>query len=110
MIIASKLMAATVIVVAAVTGLVRAIPYILFGGKKELPATVQYLGTVLPASIMVILVFYCLRNIDLTTFPFGLTELISIGIVIFFQLIKRNTFLSIFLGTTCYMLLIRIIF
>lgn len=102
--------AAVIIVVAAVTGLVRALPYLLFGGKKEIPAAVQYLGAVLPASIMIVLVIYCLRNIDLTTFPFGLAELLSIAVIIAAQLIKKNTFLSVFLGTACYMILIRTIF
>lgn len=102
--------AATIIVVASVTGFTRAIPYLLFGGKKELPTTVNYLGNVLPASIMIILVVYCLRNIDPTSFPFGLPELLSVVIVIVAQVIKNNTFLSIFLGTACYMILIRTVF
>lgn len=102
--------AAVILVVAVVTGLVRAVPYLLFGGKKEIPATVQYLGTVLPASIMIVLVIYCLRNIDLTAFPFGLAELVSIAVIIAAQVIKKNTFLSVFLGTACYMILIRTVF
>jgi branched-subunit amino acid transport protein AzlD len=100
--------AAILIIVAAVTAFVRAIPYLLFSGKKELPEIVRYLGTVLPAAIMIILVIYCLRNIKLTTFPFGLPELLSTAIVTLAQIIKKNTFLSIFLGTACYMILIRI--
>ena len=42
-------------VITAVTVLTRALPFIAFG-KKELPATVKYLGNVLPPAIMVILV------------------------------------------------------
>lgn len=102
--------AAIIIIVASVTSFVRAIPYLLFGRKKELPTTVQYLGTVLPASIMIILVVYCVRNIKLSSFPFGLAELISIAVVIAAQAAKKNTFLSIFLGTACYMILIRTVF
>ncbi|KAB3533242.1 branched-chain amino acid transporter permease [Alkaliphilus serpentinus] len=98
---------AVLIVVASITGLTRAIPYLLFGGMNELPKTVHYLGTVLPASIMIILVVYCLRNIDLNTFPFGIVELLSVGIVVAIHVKKRNAFLSIFLGTACYMILIR---
>ncbi|MEG6520434.1 branched-chain amino acid transporter permease [Desulfotomaculum sp. 1211_IL3151] len=97
-------------VVAIVTAFTRAIPYLLFGGKKELPTTVKYLGNVLPASIMIILVVYCLRKIDLTSFPFGLPELFSVAIVIVAQVTKNNTFLSILLGTACYMILIRTVF
>ncbi|MBE6033079.1 branched-chain amino acid transporter permease [Aminipila sp.] len=97
-------------VVAAVTWLTRAIPYLLFGGQKELPETVEYLGKVLPASIMIILVIYCLRNINLTSFPFGLAELISVGIVITAQLIRKDSIFSMVLGTAGYMILIRTVF
>lgn len=102
--------AITLIVVAFITGLTRAIPYLLLGKKKEIPTTVHYLGTVLPASIMIILVIYCLRNINLTAFPFGLAEFISVALVIILQVTKKNTFISILLGTACYMILIRTIF
>lgn len=102
--------AATLVVVALMTWLTRALPHLLFGGKKELPPMVTYLGTVLPASIMIILVIYCLRNINFLAFPHGLAELISVGIVIIAQILRQNIFLSIFLGTLCYMLLIRTVF
>lgn len=102
--------AAAIVITALVTGLVRAVPYLLFGRKKEIPETVKYLGTVLPASIMIILVVYCLRNINLTAFPFGLPELISAAVVIIAQVIRKNTFLSVFLGTACYMILMRTVF
>ncbi|WP_027702792.1 branched-chain amino acid transporter permease [Metaclostridioides mangenotii] len=101
---------ATLIVVSLVTGLTRAMPYLIFGGKKEIPSTVRYLGTVLPASIMIILVVYCLRNIDITSFPFGLAELISIALVVVLQVAKKNTILSILFGTASYMILIRTVF
>jgi branched-subunit amino acid transport protein AzlD len=101
--------AAAIVITALVTGLIRAVPYLLLGGRKEIPETIKYLGTVLPASIMIILVVYCLRHIDLTAFPFGLPELLSAAIVLTAQIIKKNTFLSVFLGTACYMILMRTI-
>ena len=54
-------------VAAIVTLFIRAIPFVLFGGKREVPATVTYLGEVLPPAIMVILVVYCVKGIDLFT-------------------------------------------
>jgi len=97
-------------VVALMTWFTRSAPYLLFGGEKELPGTVRYLGTVLPASIMVILVGYCLRDIDLTAFPFGLAEILSVAVVIVLQWFGKNTILSILLGTACYMILLRTVF
>lgn len=52
-------------VAAIVTLFIRAIPFVLFGGKREVPATVTYLGKVLPPAIMVILVVYCVKGINL---------------------------------------------
>ena len=43
-------------VAAIVTLFIRAIPFVLFGGKREVPVTVTYLGKVLPPAIMVIFV------------------------------------------------------
>lgn len=95
---------------AAVTMLIRGLPYLLFGGKRQLPKIVTYLGSVLPSSIMIILVVYCLRNIKFTVFPYGLKELISVAVVLIMQIWKRNTLISILLGTACYMILLRIAF
>jgi len=102
--------AGTIGVVAAVTWFIRGIPYLMFGGKKKIPETALYLGSVLPAAIMIILVVYCLRNIDFQSFPHGLAELLSVFLVAGFHIWKKNPFLSIFLGTACYMVLIRTIF
>lgn len=98
------------VVVAVLTALTRGIPFLLFGGKNQVPETVSYLGSVLPASIMVILVIYCLKGIDFSSFPFGSAELISVAVVILAQIIRKNTFLSILIGTGCYMILIRTVF
>jgi len=99
-----------ILIVAAVTGLTRAIPYLIFSGKQELPASVRYLAAMLPASIMIILVAYCLRNTEFVAYPYGLPEAISVLFVIYLQIWKKNTLLSIFLGTACYMFLIRLVF
>ena len=46
---------AIIAVTALCTVLLRAFPFLVFGGKKEVPKTVRYLGDVLPASIMAVL-------------------------------------------------------
>ncbi len=87
--------------------LTRGLPYLLFGGKKALPPIVKYLGNVLPPAIMIILVVYCLRGIDFQAFPFGLAEIASAVVIIVMQVWRKNTFLSIGVGTALYMILIR---
>ena len=97
-------------VIAGVTWIIRGLPYMMFGGKKGIPEIALYLGAVLPSAIMIILVVYCLRNIEFNVYPFGAAELTSVFLVVAMQLWKKNPFLSIFLGTACYMVLIRTIF
>lgn len=99
----------TLMVVAVITALIRALPYLVFGRMKKIPKTIHYLGNVLPGSIMVILVLYCLRNTEFISYPFGLPEIIAVVIVILSQWVKKNTFFSVLLGTLCYMILIRVL-
>ncbi len=99
--------ALVVAAVALITAFTRALPYLLFGGRQSLPAMVRYLGATLPAAIMVILVVYCLRNIQLMAYPHGLPELIAAALVVGLQLWKKNALASIAVGTACYMLLLR---
>ena len=94
-------------VIATVTVLTRALPFLAFG-KHELPATVKYLGNALPPAIMVILVCYCLKNIDVTRSPHGLPELLACTAVAVTHLWKKNMYLSIIIGTVCYMILLRV--
>ncbi len=96
------------ITVALVTWLVRALPFAVFG-MLRLPRIVVYLGRVLPPAIMAALVVYCLKGINITAAPYGLAELISVAVVAAVHVARRSTLLSIFLGTVCYMLLIRTI-
>ena len=98
--------AAIIGVIALMTWITRGLPYLLFARQKP-PAWVSFLGTVLPSAIMVILVVYCLRNTAWAVPPHGAAELISVAVVAGMQLWRRNTLVSIFTGTVCYMLLIR---
>ena len=99
-----------ILAVAAGTQLTRWLPFWLFPEKKEPPAIVTYLGRVLPAATMGLLVVYCLKDVSLTSAPFGLPELIGIAVVALFHIWKRNSLLSIGVGTVCYMLLVHLVF
>ena len=100
--------AAAIGLIALMTAFSRALPYLLFGGKRELPPLMIYLGDALPPAIMAILVVYCLRGVEPAVFPHGLPEAVSVALVAITQAWKKNTFLSISIGTVCYMLLIRL--
>lgn len=97
-------------VVAICTLLTRALPFWLLGGKKEVPQTVKYLGKVLPPAIMAILVIYCLKSINIFAGSRGLPEFLAIGVVAGLHLWKKNTLLSIGVGTIVYMILVQVVF
>ncbi len=102
------------VLVIAVTALVtlalRFIPFLAFGGKRETPAYISYLGRLLPYAVMAMLVVYCLRNISFAAAPFGAPELISCAAVALLHVWKRSSILSILGGTVCYMLLVQLVF
>ena len=103
--------AALIIAVAgAVTLLLRFLPFLIFGGKRETPPFIVYLGKVLPYAIMGMLVIYCLRGISFTAAANFLPELIACAVVVLAHVWKRNTLLSIISGTVCYMLLVQLAF
>jgi branched-subunit amino acid transport protein AzlD len=97
-------------VVAIVTMLIRFLPFLIFGGGKETPAYISYLSSVLPYAIIGMLVVYCLKDVSLLSAPYGLPELIAAAVVITLHLWRRNTLLSIAVGTVAYMVLVQVVF
>lgn len=95
-------------VMSVVTILLRALPFVVF--RKKTPAYVQYLGKVLPAAIIGMLVIYCLKDISFLSKPFGIPELVAAGCVVGIHIWKRNSLASILTGTIVYMILIRVMF
>ena len=99
-----------VAVIALVTIALRFLPFLIFGGKRQTPAFISYLGKVLPFAIMGMLVVYCLRHISFAAFPFGIPALLGCAAVVLLHLLMRNTLLSIAGGTVFYMILVQMIF
>ena len=102
--------AALVAAIAAVTALTRFLPFLLFGGKKQPPKAILYLGRVLPCAIMGMLAVYCLRNVTPLAPPYGVPELIGVVLAVLLHVWKRNTLLSIGGSTVVYMLLVQLVF
>lgn len=96
--------------VAAGTQITRWLPFVLFPEHREPPKVVAYLGRVLPAAMMGLLVVYCLRSVDLLSGSHGLPEAIAVAVIAALHLWKRNVLLSIAGGTAVYMLLVQAVF
>lgn len=99
-----------VLLIAVVTIALRALPFLLFPEGRNVPKLVTGLGNVLPTAVMGMLVVYCLRSIHVLAWPFGLPELIAVAVVAVCHVWKRNTLVSILVGTICYMLLVQLVF
>ena len=99
-----------ILAVAAGTQLTRWLPFWLFPENKEPPAIVTYLGRVLPAATMGLLVVYCLKGVSWISAPHGIPELISVAVVAALHRWKGNVLLSIAGGTVLYMVLVQMIF
>lgn len=101
---------AFIAVMAGVTLLTRALPFLLFDRGGEPPRAILYLGRVLPPAVMAMLVVYCLRGMDLSSAPGWVPQVIAVGTVILLHKWKHNTLLSIFGGTLLYMVLVQAVF
>ena len=100
----------TIAVAALVTAALRFLPFLIFGENRKNPAIITYLGQVLPYAIMGMLVVYCLKDVSVTTAPFGIPEAIGCAAVAGLHIWKRSTLLSIGGGTVIYMLLVQFVF
>ena len=92
------------------TQLTRWLPFWLFPEAKRPPALVEYLGRVLPAAMMGLLVVYCLKGVSWGAAPHGTPELIAIAAVAALHRWKGNVLLSIAGGTVLYMVLVQAVF
>lgn len=99
-----------IVVATLVTMATRFLPFLIFGSGRKTPEIVTYLGKVLPCAIMGMLVVYCFKDVSFLTYPYGLPELIGCAAVAGLHIWKRNTLLSIGVGTVFYMVLVQLIF
>lgn len=100
-------MLTTIAVIALATFATRALPFICFH-SKEPPAVLSNIEKNLPPMILLLLVIYCLKDVDWFASPYGVPELFTIGVITGLHLWKRNPMISIFTGTILYMGLIQL--
>ena len=102
--------AAAIAVMALVTFLTRALPFLLFDRGDHPPKLVLYLGRVLPPAIIAMLIVYCLKGITFTALGGWLPPLIAGLAAVLLHLWKGNDLLSIFGATVLYMALVQGVF
>ena len=102
--------AITIAVMALGTMLTRFLPFILFPANKPTPQYVNYLGQILPYSVIALMVVYTLKDVSLVASPWGLPEIMALAYIAVVQIIKRNNLLSMISGTILYMFLVQVVF
>lgn len=101
---------ASIAVMAVVTFLTRALPFLLFERGDHPPKLVLYLGRVLPPAIIAMLIVYCLKGVTFTTLGGWVPPLAAALAAVLLHLWKGNDLISIFGATVFYMVLVQGVF
>ena len=101
---------ASIAVMAVVTFLTRALPFLRFDRGDHPPKLVLYLGQVLPPAIIAMLIVYCLKGISFASPAGWVPSLLAGGAAVLLHLWKGNDLLSIFGATVLYMVLVQGVF
>ena len=97
-------------VMAGVTFLTRALPFLLFDRGEHPPRVILYLGRVLPPAIIAMLIVYCLKGVTFAA-PGGWVPPLTAGLAaVLLHLWKGNDLISIFGATVLYMALVQGVF
>ncbi|PMP85796.1 MAG: branched-chain amino acid ABC transporter [Thermodesulfobium narugense] len=97
----------SIVAMTLITFFARAFPFIFLKTKNQSEMLV-FIGKYAPFSVITILVIYCIKDVSLSKPPFGLNELIAILFVVILHLKFRNFFVSIFVSTFVYMVLVQL--
>ena len=91
----------TALMIVIGTAFLRFLPFLIINKSLYKNKYVQFLGKILPYSMIALLVIYCLKDIDIIKFPYALPQLIYIAVIIVLHVLKRNVLISIGVGTVC---------
>lgn len=87
----------------------RWLPFLIFRNHEKIPSMMSYLGKMLPAAVMGLLCVYCFKDYNYSSFTSLSPAILASAIVIIIHIWKKNTVMSIALGTIAYMIFIRVI-
>lgn len=100
----------TALIIVFATLIIRFLPFIIIRKSIAERKYIKFLGDMMPYSMIALLVVYCLKEVNLIKYPYGIPELISIAIIIILHIVKRNVLISIGAGTVIYMFLVQAVF
>lgn len=98
-----------ILVASIATVITRFLPFIIFNKKEKTSKTLLVFEKAMPLMIMVILVFYTIKDIEFFKVPFGVAEILAILFTIFLHLKFKSVLISIIASTIFYMILVQIV-
>lgn len=109
-----------ILIAFAITFSLRALPFVLFSGNRKMPEKLDQLGKTLPATIMAVLIVYCIKDAvisvaDLSHFGWEKFAAVLVVAIVYKsrpskKYLSQNmrTFLAIVTGTAAYMIFIHL--
>ncbi len=101
---------ASIAVMAAVTFLTRALPFLLFDRGDHPPKLVLYLGRVLPPAVIAMLIVYCRKGFTSAALGCWVPPVAAGLAAVLLHLWRGNDLISIFGATILYMVLVQGVF
>lgn len=99
-----------IVLVALMTFALRAFPFVVFSGKKQLPDMMEALEKQLPCAIMILLVVYCIKGVSFSDASSFVSTFAGVSVTALVHLKKKNVLLSILAGTLVYMMFVQFVF
>lgn len=97
-----------VVIMSAVTFALRLLPFAALGRMAETPA-LRYVSLMMPPGIMVMLVAYNVREVDVVSSPYGVPTIVAVATTILAHHWWRNPLLSIVSGTAVHIVLLQVL-
>jgi branched-subunit amino acid transport protein AzlD len=88
----------------------RVLPFLLFDKKQKPSKMLELFEKNMPLMIMVILVFYAIKDTTFDQYPYGISEIAGILSAFILHVSFKNALLSIIGATAVYMLLVQAVF
>lgn len=100
----------TIACLSVATLLTRFIPFILFPANKKVPRVITYLGKLLPAAVLAMLVVYCFKDYQSYDVHKMVATIVGSLVTVGLYLFKKSMLLPIAGGTIVYMVMVQFIY
>ncbi|NGO77798.1 branched-chain amino acid transporter [Streptomyces sp. YC504] len=101
---------AVIAVISVVTIALRVAPFFVLGkpdSDSQVNGYLRYIGEKMPTGVMVLLVAYTIKDLNVTVYPYGLPTLVSLVVAAVLYWKTDNSLLSIGGGVALYMTLVN---